>query len=111
MLNLDDNGIFCYDKDGFTISSENINEKICWSDIVQLNVFKVDFVTTDRIDMEIVLSDRRFTINEELPGWYQFILKTKQVFPEIPKDWDITIMQPAFATNFRTIYKKVDGNT
>ena len=106
----EDIGAFQYDNEGFTISFEEVTEKINWVDITQLNVFKVDLMTTDRIDMQIVYGDMHFTINEELPGWYQFVLKTKEVFPTIPKDWDITIIQPAFATNYRTIYQKTNGS-
>lgn len=103
-----DIGVFKYDEDGFTISYEDFTKKIIWTEITQLNVYKVDLMTVDRIDMEIVYGDKQFTISEELPGWYQFVLKTKQVFPEIPADWDITIIQPAFAPNFRTIYDKTN---
>ena len=100
-------GAFRYDKDGFTITYEDFTKRIDWADITQLNVFKVDQITIDRIDMEIVYGDKCITISEELPGWYQFILKTKEIFPTIPKDWDTTIIQPAFATNYRTIYEKI----
>ena len=75
-----------------------------------LYVYKVDQFTIDRIDMEIVYGDKAFTISEELPGWYQFVLKTKEIFDTIPKDWDITIIKPAFATNFATIYDKAKIN-
>ena len=101
-----DLGVFQYDNDGFTISDEGFTKRLNWSDITQLNVFKVDLFTTDRIDMEIVYGDRCFTICEEHPGWYQFVLKTKEIFSTIPKDWDITIVQPAFAANYTTIYNK-----
>jgi hypothetical protein len=104
-----DIGVFKYDNEGFTINCEDIHERINWKDINQLNVFKVDLVTVDRIDMQIVYGDKGITISEELPGWFQFILKTKDVFPSIPKDWDITIIHPAFADNYRTIYEKTDG--
>ena len=60
--------------------------------------------------MEIVYGHKSFTISEELPGWYQFILKTKEIFPTIPKDWDIQIIQPAFATNYATIYERTKVN-
>lgn len=56
--------------------------------------------------MEVVYGDLAFTISEELPGWNQFVLMTKKVFPSIPQDWDIVIIHPAFATNYRTIYEK-----
>ena len=101
-----DMGAFAYDESGFTIHYENFTKRLAWTDITQLNVYKVDQFTIDRIDMEIVYGDKAFTISEELPGWYQFVLRTKEIFPSIPKDWDIKITQPAFATNYTTIYDK-----
>lgn len=105
-----DLGAFQYDETGFTIQYEDFTKKLGWADITQLNVYKVDQFTIDRIDMEIVYGDKTFTISEELPGWYQFVLKTKEVFPTIPKDWDINIIQPPFATNYTTIYDKAKVN-
>jgi hypothetical protein len=101
-----DLGAFQYDKEGFTISYEDFTKRIKWVDIIQLNVYKVDQMTIDRIEMEIVYKETSFSISEELPGWYQFVLKTKEIFPTIPKDWDIKIIHPAFATNYTTIYDK-----
>jgi len=71
-----------------------------------VNVYKRDLITIDRIEMEIVIEGRSITISEDLPGWYQFVLKTKEKYSSIPKDWDIEIIQPAFATNFTTIYDR-----
>ena len=102
----DDLGVFHYDEEGFTIVDEDFKKRLNWIEITQLNVFKVDLFTTDRIDMEIVYGDRCFTISEELPGWYQFVLKTKEIFSTIPKDWDLSIVQPPFAANYTTIYNK-----
>ena len=101
-----DLGAFKYDESGFTIQYEDFTKRILWDDITQLNVYKVDQLTIDRIDMEIVYGDKAVEISEKLPGWYQFILKTKEIFPTIPKDWDIKIIHPAFATNYTTIYDK-----
>ena len=106
-----DLGAFQYDKEGFIISYEDFTKRINWVDITQLNVFKIDQMTIDRIDLEIVYGDKCFTISEELPGWYQFVLRTKEIFPTIPTDWDITIILPAFETNYRTIYEKTNGTT
>ena len=99
-------GAFEYYEDGFTISYEDFTKRINWTDITQLNVFKVNQMTIDRIDMEIVYGDNAFTISEELPGWYQFVHKTKKIFPTIPPDWDIKIINPVFETNYKTIYQK-----
>lgn len=101
-----DFGAFEYDEEGFTIRYEDFIKKINWADITRLNVYKVDLMTTDRVDMEIFYADKVFTISEELPGWYQFVFKTKEIFPAIPKDWDITIIQPALETNYRTILRR-----
>ena len=64
----DDLGVFQYDTDGFIIIYEDFNKTVKWADITQLNVFKIDQMTNDRIDMEIVYGDKCFTITEELPG-------------------------------------------
>ena len=90
----------------FTVSYEDFTKKLDWADITQINVYKVDQMTVDRIDMEIVYGEKSFSISEELPGWYQFVLKTKEVFPTIPKDWDSVIICPAFSTIYRRIYDR-----
>lgn len=102
----DDLGVFQYDREGFTISYEDFTKRINWADITQLNAYKVDLFTTDRVDLEIVYGDKAFSISEELPGWYQFVIKTKEVFPTIPKDWDTEIIHPPFETNYTTIYER-----
>ena len=99
-------GIFEYHQDGFTINFKKISKRLNWTDITQLNAYKSDLLTIDRIDLEIVYGDKHITISEDIPGWYQFVLKTKEIFNSIRKDWDIEIMQPPFATNWRIIYQK-----
>jgi hypothetical protein len=103
-----DLGVFQYSHDGFSITYDKFQKQFKWDEIIQINVFKRDQLTVDLIEMEIVSIKSSFTISEDLPGWYQFILKTKEVFPSIPKDWDITIIQKPFHTNFTTIYRKND---
>lgn len=102
-----DIGVFTYHDDGFTIVYGNLNKTLKWDDITQVNVYKVDLMTIDEVEMEIVYGDWCFTINEEVPGWYQFILKLKESFPEIPADWETEVMFPAFAINYRTIFNRM----
>lgn len=102
----DESGVFHYEEDGFTIQYNDFFANIKWDSITQLNVYKKDLITIDRIEMEIVYGDKALTISEDLPGWYQFILKTKSIFPAIPEDWDLVIINPAFETNWRNIYTK-----
>lgn len=101
-----DLGVFTYTATGFTITHPDIIKTINWSDINQINVYKTDFATTDRIDMEIVYGKWSLNIHDELPGWFQFVIRTKEIFPTIPKDWEWEIAQPPFEPNYRTIYTK-----
>lgn len=104
----EDPGVFQYNNEGFSIMTEKLTETIKWQDITKLNVYKVDLLTIDQIEMEIEYNNGndRIRITEELPGWYQFVLKTKEIFPRIPQDWDLTIIHPAFERNYRTIYQR-----
>ncbi len=101
-----ESGIFEYHDNGFTVTYNDFTKTLQWNEITQMNAYKIDLITTDCIVLEIVYGDEVITINEELRGWYQFVIKTKQVFPSIPKDWDINIMFPPFAENRTTIYKR-----
>jgi hypothetical protein len=106
----EDEGAFTYFQDGFVMNYESLTMNIKWNDITEINVYKADLMTIDEIRMEIICGDKTFLISEELPGWFQFVLKQKQVCPSIPKDWDIKIIDPAFAANYTTIYKKLQPN-
>src|SRR5687767_15676747 len=77
-------GAFQYHEDGFTITYKDFSERVNWEDIDQLNAYKVDLMSIDRIDLEIVYSGKVFAISEDLPGWYRFINKLQEVFPAIP---------------------------
>lgn len=101
-----DLGAFQYDNEGFTISYKDFSTRLQWNDITQLNAYKRDLITIDRIEMEIIVGDDCLTISEDLPGWFQFVCRTKERYPTIPKDWNNDIIQPAFATTFMTIYDK-----
>ncbi|HMK04081.1 MAG TPA: hypothetical protein VK489_07820 [Ferruginibacter sp.] len=103
-----DLGGFEYNTEGFKISYEDFIKELKWAEITQLDVYKTDLMIYDQIEMEIIYGDKFFTISEELPGWYQFVEKTKKIFPNIPKDWDTKIIHPSFATNLMTIYTKVN---
>jgi hypothetical protein len=99
---LNDLGEFTYDNSGFLYKGKQYK----WNDIEELNAYKADMFTYDEIRIDIVFKGVFLTITEETPGWYQFVIKTKEVFPSIAKDWDDKIVFPPFADNFITLYKK-----
>ena len=101
-----DTGVFKYDDEGFSIQYEEFFKQIKWKDITEINAYKADLMTIDRIEMEIVYGNKSLMVSEDLPGWYQFVIKTKKVFSTIPHEWENEITQPPFATNWTNIYKK-----
>src|SRR5688572_3807317 len=94
-------GVFQYYEDGFSIQYDDFYKMLLWNGITEINVYKADLMTFDRIEMEIVYGEKVLIISEDLSGWYQFVLKTKVVFPSIPENWDWEIVHPPFATNWR----------
>lgn len=101
-----DLGMFEYNEKGLKFTSNDCEKLIKWSDIEQINAYKKDVYVYDLVVMEIVIGENILTINEETPGWFQLIIKLKEIFRDIPEDWEIKITQPAFAKNFTTIYIK-----
>ncbi len=105
-----DLGAFQYTNDGFIYTRGDFTKTLKWLDITEINVYKKDLMTIDEIRMEVAYGDKCFEISEEVPGWYQFVIRTKEIFPSIPKNWDFEIIQPSFATNSKTIYSTADAD-
>ncbi len=101
-----DMGNFEYFDDGFRMTDKEIKSTIKWSEIDQINAYKKDVYAYDIVLMEIVCGEKTLIINEETPGWFFLVLKLKQVFKEIPENWDMEITQPAFRENYTVIYSK-----
>lgn len=99
-------GKFIYEEDGFIFQFDKGIKKIKWNDIESLIAYKTDLMTVDEICIDITYNDRQFTITEETQGWYQFGEKIKTVFKNIPKDWDIDIVQPPFVRNQIVLYQR-----
>jgi hypothetical protein len=94
------------DNEKVLIAGRTFKKEISWIEITQINTFKRDFLTWDRVELEIVYGNKSLTINEDIEGWNAFVSKSKELFTSIPQDWDTTIIHPPFETNFRNIYSK-----
>jgi len=101
-----DHGVFDYDQEGFTMRYEEIVYSKKWKEIDSMHMYKTDLFTIDRIELQIVSGERAFTINEDLPGWHQFLDKAKAALPTMVDDWWSAVVHPAFATNWTTVYDK-----
>ena len=103
-FNFESEGIFDYLDNGFIVKSMNLN--IPWSDIDSIFAYKKDLLTTDSICLNIVYYNDSLTICEETDGWYQFILRLKNVFNTIPENWELEIARPAFEKKLTLLYDR-----
>ena len=100
-----DNGIFTFNDNSFSIQIENSIKEINWSEINSMLAYKIDLYATDLITLEIYCSSNfNFKINEETPGWFRFLKNSKKMFPQITENWEMNIAVPAFETNLTLIY-------
>lgn len=95
------------DDEGVTIVGDEFRTRIKWVEVIELNVYKKDFATFDRVELDIVYGGKTLTVNEDVKGWTEFVEKTKQVFPTMPENWEVEVVHQPYVTNFTTIYQKV----
>lgn len=103
---IDDTGIFVYDREGFTMKTDDNISYIKWSEIKRIEAYKVDLLTTDEICLDISLTDKQITITEETRGWFQFIERMKRQLPLVDKDWELSIVRSPFEYDLTTIYER-----
>ena len=84
-------GVFSYEEDGFVVQLLQGAKKYLYSRIEAIVAYKIDMVSYDEMRLELVFDECVLRISEDAPGWYQFVRKMKEVFPSIPKDWDLLI--------------------
>ncbi|KGO82032.1 hypothetical protein [Flavobacterium beibuense] len=99
----EDLGIFTYTETGFDLEN---NKHVNWNDITKVTSYKEDLIAIDCIYISIELeADEVFRINEETPGYYQFMLKLEENI-EIKPTWFQEVAFPAFERNETVIYEK-----
>ncbi|MFD2920001.1 hypothetical protein ACFS6H_09800 [Terrimonas rubra] len=104
-LRYNDTGVFQYVHTGFYFSDKDQTIFVAWADIKSIFAFKRDLMTVDELNIEVFLkNDTRIRLTEEIDGWFQFIIKLKEVFPNIDKEFDTKLIFPAFETNLTLVY-------
>ena len=104
-LHYNDLGESEYTSEGFSFVHGDTKPSILWTDIELIFAYKRDLYTVDELDIDVFTkSGQKLHLTEEAPGWYQFILKLKEVFPSIDKEFDVKLMFPAFETNLTLVY-------
>ena len=106
MLQYEQLGIFSYEEDGFTIQIGQRPRKYLYADIEAIIAYKVDRTSYDEMRLEVIFEDCALRVSEDAPGWYQFVIRTKEIFPAIPRDWDLQMPFPSFDMNLMVLYKR-----
>jgi len=103
----DDLGAFEYLDNGFVATTEEEELALNWSELNTIVAYKEDLYTYDVVGLEIFTTNgQSFRINEDTPGWYQFIERLGTTFTSIDKDWQTKVSIPAFETNLTLLYDK-----
>jgi len=106
-VRFNDTGIFTYQEDGVTANFKDGACVVKWLDIETIIAYKRDRMTTDCICLDVFyLNTFSFGINEGTKGWYQFLVKMSEAFPQIKRGWEIEIAQPPFKTNLTLLFDK-----
>jgi hypothetical protein len=90
----------------FTIQYKHVGKVLNWSDVSEIFAFNADLITTDQIGLEIICEGTSYFIDEDLPGWSQFVENSKAVLIGISHEWESNIIQPPLTQNRLIIYSR-----
>ena len=77
-----------------------------WDEVLEVVTFKRDLLTYDDIRLGFRLADGWLEVSEDAQGWSEMTQEMHRQFPEIPPDWYMTVMFPAFETCYRVLFKR-----
>ncbi len=100
-------------EDGFRLQKRGrCKYEVRWDEVVEIQTFKRDLFTTDEICLGFCLvGDERVEAWESMIGFEAFSERVRAVFPSIPGDWLAQVVQPPFATNQRTLWRRAEKSS
>jgi hypothetical protein len=102
-----DLGTFEYLDNGFAGTIEEEELALNWSELNTIVAYKNDLYTYDVVCLDVFTTDgQNFSINEDTPGWYQFIERMNTTFISIDKGWQTQVTIPAFETKLTLLYDR-----
>lgn len=100
-------GSFSYTEKGFRFTEKNIHFSSDWKDIASILAYKEDLYVVDRICLKIQQVDgTHLCISEETDGYFIFKEKMYANLEGIQKNWEFTVMLPAFELSPTWVYQK-----
>ena len=99
--------------DGFELRSDGkILHSVRWEDVILIRTYKRDLVTFDSVQLAVTLVDGEAREYSEHTDGFMTVVDSMQArFPEIPADWYLAVMFPAFERNERILWSRVGGPT
>ena len=85
---------------------ETIYGSFRFDEIVEIQTFKVDCGVHDSICLRFSTVDHDFTFSEDDPSFSKLAEIISKQYRGIPEGWYFKVMQPPFATNQRTLWKR-----
>ncbi len=98
---------FTFNLNGFTYQDKKENTLINWNDILRIETYKTDQITSDTIVLTISTSNSTLTITDDSLHWEQFTYQLENHFTTIEKDWKSKVMKPAFESNHVVLFQKI----
>ncbi len=106
LLPQDENGIFSYTDQGFTLLIQRTEHTVPWTQVKSMVAYKMDRFASDDISMDVFCDGKiNFSISEETPGWATFLDKSKLALP-IDKFWEIEMATPGLEINLAVVYDR-----
>ncbi|ALI98582.1 hypothetical protein [Rufibacter tibetensis] len=102
-----DLGAFEYMDNGFSATIEEEEMAFSWSELNTIVAYKKDLYTYDVICLDVFTAGGHdLSINEDTPGWHQFIERLNKAFTSIDKGWQSEVSQTAFETKLTLLYDR-----
>ena len=96
------------DEERIVIARSNREEclSFAWHEVDEVETFKRDLLTTDDIRLAFLVSGVWYEVSEGDAGFMPLAELMRAKLPSIDEDWYFEVMQPPFATNQRTLWKR-----
>ena len=87
-------------RDGQTVSA------LGWDDVTEIRAFKRSLWIVDDVRLASETQVGWYEFSEEEQGFGGLGEKMREIFPKIPAEWFAEVLQPPFATNEKTLYRR-----
>jgi hypothetical protein len=79
---------------------------VLWDDVIEIRTYKWDMFSYDDICLAFTTNGESWTeVSEEADGWVDLGRAMCERFTDVPANWLLEVMTPAFETNLRVLYR------